>query len=124
MKIVKKLLFVPLFLTLACTPAQWAKADTVFKDVLSGLEQHETVEQIELQVAVDAGFSGIVNTVVVTLVVDTLDTLISLGVIPPNLLPTAVAMETQEADKLVRMGGHLPHALKSIATPANLLAAR
>ena len=72
------------------------------------------MEQIELQVALDAGFSGVVNTIVVTLVVDAIDTLIQLGVIPPNLIPTATAMETQEADKLVRMGGHMPHALLAI----------
>jgi hypothetical protein len=97
-----------------CTPAAWAKADVIFNDVLSGVEHQETIEQIELQVAADAGFSGVVNTVVVTLVVDALDTLINLGVIPPQYVPSAVAMETQEADKLVKMGGHMPHALLSI----------
>ena len=98
----------------ACTPAAWAKADAIFQDVLNGIEHGQTVEQIELQVALDAGFSGVVNTIVVTLVVDAIDTLIQLKIIPPNLIPMATALEVQEADKLVKMGGHMPHALLSI----------
>jgi hypothetical protein len=97
-----------------CTPAAWAKADTVLSDVLSGIEHGETLEQIELAVAADAGFGGVVNTIVVTLVVDALDVLVSMGIIPANLIPTATALEVQEADKLVKMGGHMPHALLSI----------
>jgi len=113
---------VSLLLALSCTPAQWQEAGTIWGDVLSGLEHGQTIEQIELKVAQDAGFNGVVNTVVVTIVVDTIDELIALGIIPPNLVPTATAMETQEAEKLVKMGGKLPHALRSIRTPVPLLA--
>jgi hypothetical protein len=110
----KKLLAIGALVLAACTPAAWAKADTVLSDVLSGIEHGQTIEQIELQVANDAGFNGVVNTIVVTLVVDALDVLIQMGIIPPNLIPTATAMETTEAEKLVKMGGHMPHALVSI----------
>jgi hypothetical protein len=105
-----------------CTKAEWAKADLVISDVLSGVEHGETIEQIELQVATDAGFSGTVNTIVVTLVVDALDTLIALNIIPASLVPTATKMETTEAEKLAGMGGHVPHTLRAIPMPYRLVA--
>lgn len=98
-----------------CTPAQTAVAEKVISDVLSGIQHGQTIEQIELQVATDAGFGGVVNTIVVTLVVDALDTLIALGIIPPSLVPTATEYETTEAAKLVHMGGKPAHTLRSIS---------
>jgi uncharacterized membrane protein len=86
----------------------WARA---FSDVIADIQNHETLEQIELNVAADLGFAGIVNTVVSTFVVDAIDEAIALGLIPPAYVPGATAMEHTEAAKLVRLGGHLPTAM-------------
>lgn len=123
--VLKKWLALPLValtaLFVMCTPAQVAEGEKIFADVLSGVEHGQTLEQIELQVANDAGFSGVVNTIVVTIVVDTLDELIALGVIPPNLIPTATAMEATEVAKLSSMGGKPAHALRGTPVPYTLV---
>jgi hypothetical protein len=100
--------------TQSCTPAQWAQAGQTWADILSGLEHGHTIEQIELQVAKDNGFGGVVNTIVVTLVVDAIDEMIALGIIPPQYIPAATAMGNAEAAKLVRLGGHPLHAMRSL----------
>jgi hypothetical protein len=99
------------FGTQACTSAQVAKFSQIEQDVLSGLRNGETLEQIEQRVAADLGVAGPVNTLIATLVVDTIDALVALNVIPPNIVPTAQRMESEEAGKLIRMGGHLPQAM-------------
>lgn len=86
----------------------WARA---FSDVITDIQNHETLEQIEINVAADLGFAGVVNTVVSTFVVDAIDEAIALGLIPAAYVPTAVDMEKVEASRLVRMGGHLPTAM-------------
>jgi hypothetical protein len=91
----------------ASLPA-WEKA---FKDVVSDIQAGDGLAQIEGDVATDLGFSGIVNTVVATFVVDAIDEAIALGLIPSALIPNATAMEQAEATKLVKMGGHLPTAV-------------
>jgi hypothetical protein len=92
--------------TTACAslPA-WAKA---FKDVVADLGNHDTLEQIEQDVAVDLNFSGPINTIVSTFVIDAIDEAIALGLIPAADVPYAVGLEKTEAAKLVQMGGHLP----------------
>jgi hypothetical protein len=83
----------------------WARA---FSDVITDIQSHETLEQIEINVAADLGFAGVVNTVVSTFVVDAIDEAIALGLIPPAYVPTATDMEKVEASRLIQMGGHLP----------------
>jgi hypothetical protein len=93
--------------TIACGtngPA-WVRA---FNDVIADIQTHDTLEQIELNVAADLGFAGVVNTVVSTFVVDAIDEAIALGLIPAQYVPAATDMEKVEAARLIKMGGHLP----------------
>jgi hypothetical protein len=106
--ILKKWLALPLvalFLFGCASLPAWEKA---FTDVVADIQAGDGLAQIEQTVAVDLGFAGVVNTVVATFVVDAIDEAIALGLIPPALVPNAIAMEKTEAAKLIQMGGHLP----------------
>lgn len=92
--------------TESCTPAQQALFDQVDNLVLADIRAGDVLNQIETDVAkLVAGQPG---ADVVMIVDDALALLIDLNAIPPNLIPTAIKMRTEEESKLLAAGKHLP----------------
>jgi hypothetical protein len=90
-----------------CTPAQVAETTQIETTIINDIKAGDTDQQIELDVAaivIPAGQPLVVTDTIVAIVNDVLDELINLNVIPPVLLPSAVAMHARLTTQLASKG--------------------
>ena len=80
---------------IACTPAQEAVFSTVENTILADLTSHQTLEVIETAVAALLPDGTDIDLAITTAI----DYLHAVGALPPDVFPTALAMQTAIANK-------------------------
>lgn len=92
-----RVFFSPLIaaVVIACTPAQSAVWQQVENVILADVTSHQTLEFIEAAVAALVPDGTDVDLAITTAI----DYLHSIGALPPDVFPTALAMQTAIANK-------------------------